>query len=189
MLTHRKTKSTSALSSEASKRSGNSKNNIAVHSIIHEKYERKCYEVPRLSKRQFSVFIALLSGILGALCYQIFYLDRSIPELSFMLPADSVRNLFEKMNAMDWSKRMRDDFFASFDLRPSAQQSGDIDRPGIQLAQNNTVGYSPIVMLPGFTSTGLEIWEGRECSRAYFRQRIWGTARMLQQFMMNQVWE
>ena len=189
MLTHRKTKSTSALSSEASKRSGNSKNNIAVHSIIHEKYERKCYEVPRLSKRQFSVFIALLSGILGALCYQIFYLDRSIPELSFMLPADSVRNLFEKMNAMDWSKRMRDDFFASFDLRPSAQQSGDIDRPGIQLAQNNTVGYSPIVMLPGFTSTGLEIWEGRECSRAYFRQRIWGTARMLQQFMMNQVCE
>ncbi|KAL0592569.1 hypothetical protein ABG067_000133 [Albugo candida] len=157
-----------------------------VHSIIHEKYERKCYEVPRLSKRQFSVFIALLSGILGALCYQIFYLDRSIPELSFMLPADSVRNLFEKMNAMDWSKRMRDDFFASFDLRPSAQQSGDTDRPGIQLAQNNTVGYSPIVMLPGFTSTGLEIWEGRECSRAYFRQRIWGTARMLQQFMMNQ---
>ncbi|CCI48371.1 unnamed protein product [Albugo candida] len=40
-------------------------------------------------------------------------------------------------------------------------------------------------MLSGFTTTGLEIWEGRECSRAYFRQRVRCTSRMLQQFMMN----
>ncbi|KAL0592551.1 hypothetical protein ABG067_000115 [Albugo candida] len=40
-------------------------------------------------------------------------------------------------------------------------------------------------MLSGFTSTGLEIWEGRECSRAYFLQRVRGTSRMLQQFMMH----
>lgn len=37
----------------------------------------------------------------------------------------------------------------------------------------------PVVMLPGATSTGLELWEGRTCATPFFRQHFWGTFTML----------
>ena len=84
----------------------------------------------------------------------------------------------------EWSTKMKDELLASIDYRPSRASA---DRPGLELLAENVSAYSPVVLIPGFTSTGLEIWTGSECSKSYFRQRMWGTARMLQQFMMNQV--
>lgn len=91
----------------------------------------------------------------------------------------------EKFSNFDWSKRMRDELF---DYRPSILDSlEEQERPGVLLhREENVSAYSPVVLIPGFTSTGLEIWTGSECSKSYFRQRMWGTARMLQQFMLNQ---
>lgn len=91
----------------------------------------------------------------------------------------------EKFNSFEWSKRVRDELF---EYRPSILNGlDDGDRPGVELLRDEGVrAYSPVVLIPGFTSTGLEIWTGSECSKSYFRQRMWGTARMLQQFMLNQ---
>ncbi|CAM9295481.1 unnamed protein product, partial [Phaeothamnion confervicola] len=38
----------------------------------------------------------------------------------------------------------------------------------------------------GFITSGLEIWQGEECAQQYFRQRIWGTTRMLHTFLTDQ---
>lgn len=92
----------------------------------------------------------------------------------------------EKLNGLEWPKRMKEDLFASFDYRPSIFND-EAERPGEELRREEQLAaYSPVVLIPGFTSTGLEIWNGSECSKEYFRQRMWGTTRMLQQFMMNQ---
>jgi Lecithin:cholesterol acyltransferase len=46
-------------------------------------------------------------------------------------------------------------------------------RPGYQLAQQGAKVNYPVVMIPGFVTSGLEVWTSRECAKKYFRQRIW----------------
>lgn len=95
--------------------------------------------------------------------------------------------LREKFSSqLEWSARKKEELLASFDHAPLLSSAAE-RRPGQVLAQEHAVSaYSPVVLVPGFTSTGLEIWAGSECSKSYFRQRMWGTTRMLQQFMLNQ---
>jgi phospholipid:diacylglycerol acyltransferase len=47
--------------------------------------------------------------------------------------------------------------------------------------------HFPQVIIPGFVSSALEIWEGEECLRHYFRQRIWGTTAMLQALLSDRM--
>mmetsp|Transcript_25232 Transcript_25232/g.35571 ORF Transcript_25232/g.35571 Transcript_25232/m.35571 type:complete len:726 (-) Transcript_25232:35-2212(-) len=47
-------------------------------------------------------------------------------------------------------------------------------RPGYQLAQQGAKAKYPIVMVPGFITSGLELWGGHECARKHFRQKLWG---------------
>jgi hypothetical protein len=99
-----------------------------------------------------------------------------------------MKELGEKFNIelnFEWSKRIKEDILASFDNHPL--MTSEKNRPGLILHQKKIHAFSPVIMIPGFTSTGLEIWNGSECSKSYFRQRMWGTTRMLQQFMLNQV--
>lgn len=106
-----------------------------------------------------------------------------------MLLAGSVRKLLKK--AMRWigRKRIRGDFISlllSYG-HPASSQGTQIDqgysfRRIIRLATHDCDTFWIHINGPGN-------WEDRECSRAYFRQQIWDSARMLQQFMMNQVCE
>ena len=43
----------------------------------------------------------------------------------------------------------------------------------------------PIVLIPGFITTGLELWEGHECFRQHFRQRLWGSVSMARTFFSD----
>jgi Lecithin:cholesterol acyltransferase len=48
-------------------------------------------------------------------------------------------------------------------------------RPGQKLAEKGAVGQHPIVMIPGFVTSGLEVWKGKDCmENGFFRQRVWG---------------
>ncbi|GLD97098.1 hypothetical protein PINS_up005781 [Pythium insidiosum] len=137
-----------------------------------------------LSHRRYSVLMGALLGIAGFALLNVLYLEHEMPEV-MQLPAESMKLLREKFKS-EWSKRVSEDLLAGFDYRPLLSSAAE-DRPGLRLHRENVTAHAPVVMLPGFTSTGLEIWNGSECSKAYFRQRMWGTTRMLQQFMMNQV--
>ncbi len=48
-------------------------------------------------------------------------------------------------------------------------------RPGYQLAQkHDTLDKHPVVMIPGFITSGLEVWKGKSCMKNVFRERVWG---------------
>mmetsp|Transcript_8777 Transcript_8777/g.20724 ORF Transcript_8777/g.20724 Transcript_8777/m.20724 type:complete len:703 (+) Transcript_8777:89-2197(+) len=59
------------------------------------------------------------------------------------------------------------------------------DRPGIKLRATGSRARHPVVMIPGIITTGLELWQGEECAKSYFRQRMWGTMTMVQNVMLN----
>ena len=44
---------------------------------------------------------------------------------------------------------------------------------GASLAEQGAAAHSPIVMIPGFVTSGLEIWTGKDCMKRFFRQRVW----------------
>ena len=46
-------------------------------------------------------------------------------------------------------------------------------RPGFQLAQQGARAKYPLLIVPGFVTSGLEVWGGKECARKHFRQRMW----------------
>lgn len=66
---------------------------------------------------------------------------------------------------------------------PSMSQS--VPRPGYHLSQQGAKAKYPIVMIPGFVTSGLEVWQGRECAKQLFRQRIWGGVGMVQHWLME----
>lgn len=76
-------------------------------------------------------------------------------------------------------------------IRPSRIKSeyGDLSSPGMKLRQQGAKAHFPVLMIPGIISTGLELWEGEECARPYFRERLWGTLTMLRfLFMDSKCW-
>ena len=60
------------------------------------------------------------------------------------------------------------------------------DRVGYALKQeHNLKPKHPIVMVPGFVTSGLLIWGGKPCARKHFRKRIWTAAGSIQAFMQS----
>ncbi|KAF9976376.1 hypothetical protein BGZ73_008654, partial [Actinomortierella ambigua] len=59
--------------------------------------------------------------------------------------------------------------------------------PGRELKEEH--GYSPhypVTMVPGIVSTGLESWSTtHNCSRKYFRKRMWGTTTMFKAVLLD----
>mmetsp|Transcript_26052 Transcript_26052/g.53809 ORF Transcript_26052/g.53809 Transcript_26052/m.53809 type:complete len:755 (+) Transcript_26052:198-2462(+) len=43
----------------------------------------------------------------------------------------------------------------------------------------------PVVMVPGFVTSGLELWEGKSCAKKHFRQRLWGSMSMARTFFAD----
>jgi phospholipid:diacylglycerol acyltransferase len=59
-------------------------------------------------------------------------------------------------------------------LPPLAYFLQEKKRPGYQLAtMEGAQAYYPVVMVPGFVTSGLEVWGGKPCARKHFRQRLW----------------
>jgi len=58
-------------------------------------------------------------------------------------------------------------------------------RPGTTLAGQGAAKKHPVFLVPGFVTTGLELWEGEPCAQKYFRQRMWGSTTMVQNFLQD----
>nr|ANH71127.1 phospholipid: diacylglycerol acyltransferase [Lobosphaera incisa]ANH79231.1 phospholipid:diacylglycerol acyltransferase [Lobosphaera incisa] len=72
---------------------------------------------------------------------------------------------------------------------PAFLTSNDTVRPGLELLKEGYEPHYPIVIIPGFITSGLELWKGLHCAKKYFRQRVWGSMTMTQQFLMDtQCW-
>ena len=64
----------------------------------------------------------------------------------------------------------------------STKETEESSRIGYQLQQQNASAKYPIVMIPGFVTSGLEVWQAKACMKKHFRQRIWGSASMASLF-------
>eukprot|EP00891_Asterochloris_glomerata_P002292 jgi/Astpho2/2292/e_gw1.00040.193.1_t len=40
----------------------------------------------------------------------------------------------------------------------------------------------PVIIIPGFVTSALQLWSGEECAKKFFRQRVWGSMQMTQAF-------
>jgi phospholipid:diacylglycerol acyltransferase len=58
-------------------------------------------------------------------------------------------------------------------------------RIGYQLRMQNAHAKYPIIMIPGFVTSGLELWEGTTCAKKHFRQRLWGSVSMAKTFLAD----
>ena len=58
-------------------------------------------------------------------------------------------------------------------------------RVGTQLRSLKARAKHPVVLIPGFTSSGLELWEGHDCLKGHFRQRLWGGTEMAKAFLAD----
>ena len=58
-------------------------------------------------------------------------------------------------------------------------------RVGTRLRSLKARAKHPVVLIPGFTSSGLELWEGHDCLKGHFRQRLWGGTEMAKAFLAD----
>jgi phospholipid:diacylglycerol acyltransferase len=70
-------------------------------------------------------------------------------------------------------------------LFPLMESKAAGPRVGAALFAQGARAKHPVFLLPGFTSTGLELWEGTACAQSYFRQRVWGSTSMMTTFLAD----
>lgn len=64
-------------------------------------------------------------------------------------------------------------------------EEGYEETPGKVAQELGMKAKHPIVIVPGWSTTGLELWQGEPCAQRFFRQRMWGTTLMFQSFVQN----
>ncbi|CAI2164474.1 14450_t:CDS:10 [Funneliformis geosporum] len=57
--------------------------------------------------------------------------------------------------------------------------------PALDLIGEGIKSHHPVVLIPGIVSTGLESWSTSNCSRPYFRKRMWGTTTMFRAVLLD----
>jgi len=59
--------------------------------------------------------------------------------------------------------------------------------PGSQLASQGALAKHPVIMVPGFITSGLEFWSGEECYSSWIkpRQKVWGSLHIFLQSVLS----
>ncbi|KAL3135758.1 hypothetical protein ABBQ32_007321 [Trebouxia sp. C0010 RCD-2024] len=94
-------------------------------------------------------------------CLRLTWWQCLIPLLTFGLACYGAFALRSRISAMDWV------------------------RPGLDLRAEGLRPKHPVVVVPGFVTSGLELWHGHKCAQDFFRQRIWGSFTMTHSFLRN----
>ena len=56
-------------------------------------------------------------------------------------------------------------------------------RPGAVAARQGARPHHPVILIPGFVTSSLELWSGPPCAAPYFRSRFWGGVSMTQRVL------
>mmetsp|Transcript_6764 Transcript_6764/g.20507 ORF Transcript_6764/g.20507 Transcript_6764/m.20507 type:complete len:648 (+) Transcript_6764:80-2023(+) len=136
------------------------------------------------SDRNFWVQALVVSLIVVVFAMLVAFLKvKQVPEhiAKKMAEDPELNRLMEKMKA-DENLRFAIDHFENFirDLGQSYNPADFKDRPGLKL-KGKRKAHMPIVVIPGITSSMLELWEGDVCAQAKFREKFWGTTESARQ--------
>ena len=91
---------------------------------------------------------------------------------------DSINATFDTIDAriQQWNETFHDD---------SQEKQMKERYPGYILSQEGAKAKYPVVMIPGFTSSTLEVWKSKGCSNIKFRQGLWADYGMLSSFFTD----
>jgi Lecithin:cholesterol acyltransferase len=56
---------------------------------------------------------------------------------------------------------------------------------GQRMAEEGYKAKHPVFMVPGFVTSGLELWSGEECAEGFFRRKIWGSLETFRSFIRD----
>jgi hypothetical protein len=95
--------------------------------------------------------------------------------LEEVLQNKNVYLLSQQLANQDWWNLFLNEYNITPPLRIPLPLMQKKRRPGLELAQSGATAKYPIIMIPGFVTSGLEFWSGSECARNqyHFRQRLW----------------
>lgn len=168
------------------------------HSHSHSHHHTHGHHRPRARVyKRWLVVTSLFTFIIAWLIFPLFFdLNRHFSQFSRVSELLFEKELFRGTGGGlgEGAEQLRAKLMAF--LRQSTDSEGshsptgkDTRSPGRQMRRLGAHAHFPIVMIPGVTSTGLELWEGRKCARGLFRQRLWGTLTMLRTLLMDkQCW-
>eukprot|EP00980_Cylindrotheca_fusiformis_P011277 scaffold2597_cov116-Cylindrotheca_fusiformis.AAC.5 len=89
-------------------------------------------------------------------------------------------------NGLKWSQFNESLFWIRFNQSlVNSDLTQERSRPGFQMAKQGAKGKYPVIMIPGFVTSGLEVWKGRDCAKKYFRTRMWGGVGSVQYWLME----
>jgi len=168
----------------ANSSTGSSVNGNAISSSINKKNSTSTIIQLKLSTSISVVFKLLLTRrltIFGTLLIllTIYSIHILLVERSGMTEVDILESIMER-SKVAYNKSM---LYSRQNRNPST-------RPGYTLRQKGATASHPVVMVPGFITSGLELWEGEECARGYYRQKLWGSLPVFVQsfFTDNECW-
>ncbi|KAJ1666290.1 phospholipid:diacylglycerol acyltransferase [Coemansia sp. RSA 1813] len=86
-----------------------------------------------------------------------------------LLPDDFIRDITKLLSSDTTEQRASEDF-----------------QPAMSLVEEEGLGKKHnVILVPGIISSGLESWSTGNCSRPYFRQRLWGTSTMFKAILLD----
>eukprot|EP00557_Chaetoceros_sp_GSL56_P004278 CAMPEP_0176493536 /NCGR_PEP_ID=MMETSP0200_2-20121128/9601_1 /TAXON_ID=947934 /ORGANISM="Chaetoceros sp., Strain GSL56" /LENGTH=814 /DNA_ID=CAMNT_0017891205 /DNA_START=12 /DNA_END=2453 /DNA_ORIENTATION=+ len=111
----------------------------------------------------FTIFIiALLCDI---------FLAKPILHQKGMTEIQLIHEIMQKTTGMNFENTLR---FINASI-PIGTAPDPKLRPGYTLSQEGATAKYPVVLIPGFITSGLELWQGEDCAKRHFRQRLWGS--------------
>lgn len=162
-----------------------SKENNIHHSHHHHSSPIKAARV----YKRWIIFSSLVTFIAAWAIFPIFFDFRTNLDFSKISEAFFEREIFSNIPGGnlfgDQFKTKLMTLVKPFTTAVPSSQDEENRSPGKQLKKKGASAHFPVIMIPGVTSTGLEIWEGRKCAKSLFRQRLWGTLTMLRTLLMD----
>ncbi|KAJ1917823.1 phospholipid:diacylglycerol acyltransferase [Tieghemiomyces parasiticus] len=163
---------------------------LSAESVFYQSFLQKELAGRPLHQRKRSWFIiGILLGVavsvfcLGAHTHNPQYVEKLSNYISLSLADVDLKSLIPShLSVEDLLTNI-----TSFMDAPGGpvQEVGDF-QPALALVEaENLTAHYPVVLMPGTISTGLESWGSSDCSRRYFRQRMWGTLAMFRAVLMD----
>ncbi|KAJ9075954.1 phospholipid:diacylglycerol acyltransferase [Entomophthora muscae] len=141
-------------------------------------------------RRVFFIF-----GSLIGFCVAYFFAAGPGQDLAAPIVSNWTSYLNEQlqMSDVDWASilpdnTLVDELLQNFTGRLFPEKTPpvpDEGSPGAELRDQGARPKHPVVFIPGVISTGLRSWGFENCSKKYFRQRLWGTMTMFRSVLTD----
>jgi hypothetical protein len=118
----------------------------------------------------FAIIVVLGQVIIAVSLKRLGWIEKDINE---MISEKLMPQIQQLEQSFAWSQFNDSLYWLRYNQSMSmGYTTQELARPGYQLAEKGARVNYPIVMIPGFVTSGLEVWRGKECAKKFFRQRM-----------------